>query len=128
MAGQRIDIMDLKQLIQLKGKGCSNRHIARQLGVSRNTVNGYVWFFPEPKKTLFFRGVLRSLCMRLNPFATHSIPGGPTGHSQWGRWGGGKLINTKYLPILRNPPRLCFLVAWFLLGTALVNPFLWWQD
>ncbi|MBL6729984.1 MAG: response regulator transcription factor [Bacteroidia bacterium] len=45
MAGQRIDIMDLKQLIQLKGKGCSNRHIARQLGVSRNTVNGYVQGF-----------------------------------------------------------------------------------
>lgn len=45
MAGQRIDIMDLKQLIQLKGKGCSNRHIARQLGVSRNTVNAYVQGF-----------------------------------------------------------------------------------
>lgn len=45
MAGQRIDIMDLKQIIQLKGKGYSNRYIARQLGVSRNTVNGYVQGF-----------------------------------------------------------------------------------
>lgn len=45
MAGQRINIMDLKQLIQLKARGCSNRHIARQLGVSRNTVNAYVQAF-----------------------------------------------------------------------------------
>ena len=37
MAGQRIDIMDLRQLIQLKIKGWSNRKIAQHLAVSRNT-------------------------------------------------------------------------------------------
>jgi transposase len=47
MAGQRIDIMDLRQLIQLKGKGLSNRKVAEALGVSRNTVNSYVRAFSE---------------------------------------------------------------------------------
>lgn len=41
MAGQRIDIMDLRQLIQLKRKGMSNRKVAQALGISRNTVNTY---------------------------------------------------------------------------------------
>lgn len=45
MAGQRIDIMDLQQLIQLKGKGLSNRKVAEALGVSRNTVNSYIRAF-----------------------------------------------------------------------------------
>jgi transposase len=45
MAGQRIDIMDLQQLIQLKRKGLSNRKVADALGVSRNTVNSYVRAF-----------------------------------------------------------------------------------
>jgi len=45
MAGQRIDIMDLRQLIQLKRKGMSNRQVAQSLGVSRNTVNSYVQVF-----------------------------------------------------------------------------------
>ena len=45
MAGQRIDIMDLRQLIQLKGKGLSNRKVAQALGLSRNTVNSYVRVF-----------------------------------------------------------------------------------
>ncbi len=45
MAGQRIDIMDLRQLIQLKHKGLSNRKVAEALGVSRNTVNSYVCAF-----------------------------------------------------------------------------------
>jgi len=45
MAGQRIDTMDLKQLIQLKCKGLSNRQVAEALGISRNTVNSYVKAF-----------------------------------------------------------------------------------
>jgi len=45
MAGQRIDIMDLRQLIQLKHKGLSNRKVAEALDVSRNTVNSYVRAF-----------------------------------------------------------------------------------
>src|SRR5690625_981201 len=49
MAGQRIDIMDLRQLIQLKSKGMSNRKVAEALGVSRNTVNDYVNTFSEHK-------------------------------------------------------------------------------
>lgn len=47
MAGQRIDIMELRQLIQLKRKGLSNRMVAQALGVSRNTVNSYVRAFSE---------------------------------------------------------------------------------
>lgn len=47
MAGQRIDIMDLRQLIQLKAKNLSNRKIAQILGVSRNTVNTYLKAFTE---------------------------------------------------------------------------------
>lgn len=47
MAGQRIDIMELRQLIQLKRKGLSNRKVARALGTSRNTVNSYVRAFSE---------------------------------------------------------------------------------
>lgn len=47
MAGQRIDIMDLRQLIQLKRKGLSNRKVAQALGVSRNTVNSYVQVFTD---------------------------------------------------------------------------------
>lgn len=45
MAGQRIDIMELRQLIQLKRKGLSNRKVAQALGTSRNTVNSYVQAF-----------------------------------------------------------------------------------
>lgn len=47
MAGQRIDIMELRQLIQLKNKGMSNRKVARELGISRNTVNAYVQTFTD---------------------------------------------------------------------------------
>ena len=47
MAGQRIDIMELRQLIQLKRKGLNNRKVAQALGVSRNTVNSYVQAFAE---------------------------------------------------------------------------------
>lgn len=45
MAGQRIELMDLRQLIQLKKKGISNRKTAEALQVSRNTVNSYVAVF-----------------------------------------------------------------------------------
>ncbi len=45
MAGQRIDIMDLKQLVRLKKEGHSNRRTAELLRVSRNTVNEYVRIF-----------------------------------------------------------------------------------
>jgi transposase len=38
-------MMELKQLIQLKQKGYSNRRTAEELGVSRNTVNSYVKLF-----------------------------------------------------------------------------------
>ncbi len=47
MAGQRIDIMELRQLIQLKRKGLSNRQVAQALGISRNTVNTYVRTFKQ---------------------------------------------------------------------------------
>ena len=49
MAGQRIDIMDLRQLIQLKRKGMTNRKVAKALGVSRNTVNAYTQVFKDQK-------------------------------------------------------------------------------
>lgn len=39
--------MELRQLIQLKRKGLSNRKAAQALGVSRNTVNSYVRAFSE---------------------------------------------------------------------------------
>jgi len=45
MAGSRIEIMELKNLIRLKLSGLSNRKVAVELGVSRNTVNGYVSYF-----------------------------------------------------------------------------------
>jgi transposase len=47
MAGQRLDIMELLQLIQLKNKGMSNRQVALALGISRNTVNSYVSIFEQ---------------------------------------------------------------------------------
>lgn len=49
MAGNRIEIMDVKNLIRLKNKGLSNRQVAKELGVSRNTVNNYVSFFEGQK-------------------------------------------------------------------------------
>lgn len=42
MAAKRIDIMDLRQLLQLKHKGISNRKIADLLAINRNTVNDYI--------------------------------------------------------------------------------------
>ncbi len=45
MAGKRLNIMNLEQLISFKNKGYSNRKVASALGVSRNTVNNYVRLF-----------------------------------------------------------------------------------
>ena len=45
MANQRIALMDLQQLLQLKAKGYSNRSISESTGISRNTVNDYVNLF-----------------------------------------------------------------------------------
>lgn len=42
MAAKKIDIMDVRQLIQLKAKGESNRSCSSILGVHRNTINYYV--------------------------------------------------------------------------------------
>ena len=42
MANKRIEIIMLKRIIQLKQKGLSNRKIAIQLGIHRNSVNSYV--------------------------------------------------------------------------------------
>ena len=47
MAGTRIEIMNLRNLISLKSKGLSNRKVALTLGINRNTVNEYVKFFTE---------------------------------------------------------------------------------
>jgi len=45
MANRKIETMHLKELLQLKAKGYSNRRIAEVLGISRNTVNDYVRLF-----------------------------------------------------------------------------------
>jgi len=42
MAGKRIDIMDLRDLIRLKKQGLSNRKASKILHLGRNTVNTYV--------------------------------------------------------------------------------------
>ena len=42
MAALQIDIMRVKQLLLLKSKNKSNRKIAHDIGVDRNTVNQYV--------------------------------------------------------------------------------------
>ncbi|MDN3667862.1 IS21 family transposase [Echinicola jeungdonensis] len=47
MAGQRIDIMDLRSLITFKQKGLSNRKVADLLGVNRKTVDSYVRRFRD---------------------------------------------------------------------------------
>lgn len=45
MAGKRIEIMELRQLITLKKKGLSNRRVADLLRMSRNTVSTYTRYF-----------------------------------------------------------------------------------
>lgn len=42
MGAQRIEIMDIKQLLRCKIKGLSNRKIAELIGIHRNSVNAYV--------------------------------------------------------------------------------------
>jgi len=45
MAGKKKDLMDLRQLIQFKNQGLSNRKVAELLMISRNTVNHYTQIF-----------------------------------------------------------------------------------
>lgn len=45
MAGQRIDIMELRSLIALKLKGLSNRKVADLLKINRKTVDAYIGRF-----------------------------------------------------------------------------------
>ncbi len=45
MAGNRKYIMKIKQIITLKTKGWSNIKMARELSISRNTINEYARFF-----------------------------------------------------------------------------------
>jgi len=47
MAGQRIDIMELRTLIALKLKKFSNRKVALLLKINRKTVDGYIKRFTE---------------------------------------------------------------------------------
>ena len=49
MAGLRINIMELRQIIRLKKEGISNRKVADMLHLSRNTVNDYVRIFETHK-------------------------------------------------------------------------------
>jgi predicted transcriptional regulator len=48
----KLDPMDLKQIITLRKDGFSNRQIGKQLGISRNTVNQYVGQFRASGKSL----------------------------------------------------------------------------
>lgn len=41
----KLDLMDLKQILTLHLSGCSNRKIAKTLDISRNTVNSYMHLF-----------------------------------------------------------------------------------
>jgi len=52
MANKRTEIMDLKQMLQLKVAGKSNRTIGELVGRSRNTVNEYIGLFKEQDKSL----------------------------------------------------------------------------
>ena len=45
MAAKKVDVMELKQLLQLKEKGESNRSCEKMLGIHRNTINHYVRLF-----------------------------------------------------------------------------------
>lgn len=47
MAGQRIDIMELRTSIALKLKKFSNRKVALLLKINRKTVDGYIKRFTE---------------------------------------------------------------------------------
>lgn len=52
MANKSLEIMDLKQLLQLKASGKSNRKIGEILGRSRNTINDYVALFLQSSQSL----------------------------------------------------------------------------
>lgn len=45
MAAKKVDVMELKQLLQLKIKGESNRSCEKMMGIHRNTINHYVRLF-----------------------------------------------------------------------------------
>ena len=45
MAGNTVDMSKIKQVIQLSETGKSNRSIAKDLGIDKETVNNYVNFF-----------------------------------------------------------------------------------
>ena len=49
---KKLDPMDLKQIIQLHLDGLSNREISRTLGISRNTINSYLYLFKACDKGL----------------------------------------------------------------------------
>lgn len=51
MAAHRKDIMEIKQILQLKSKGLSNRKVAELLRIGRNTVNEYVRFFTNTDRS-----------------------------------------------------------------------------
>lgn len=51
MAAKRKDIMDIRQILQLKSKGLSNRKVATMLGISRNTINEYISFLKSLDKS-----------------------------------------------------------------------------
>lgn len=78
MANQRIKLMDLQQLLQLKAKGYSNRKIAHSIGISRNTVNDYVRLLKGQDKSFADLSklddhVLKKLLDQLKP-AADAIP------------------------------------------------------
>ena len=52
MANKSLEIMDLKQLLQLKAAGKSNRKIGEILGRSRNTINDYVNLFSGSSQSM----------------------------------------------------------------------------
>ncbi|WP_335965120.1 helix-turn-helix domain-containing protein [Galbibacter sp. PAP.153] len=61
----KLDPMDLKQIIQLHLDGLSNRNIGVTLGISRNTVNHYIKLFKASEYSIkellsFDQAALRS--------------------------------------------------------------------
>jgi transposase len=51
MAAKRVGIMDIRQLLQLKIKGKSNRRVEEIIGIHRNSVNTYVRLFKASGKS-----------------------------------------------------------------------------
>jgi len=51
MASKRIEIMDIRQLLELKIKGLSNRKSSELIGIHRNSVNYYVQLFKSTEKS-----------------------------------------------------------------------------